>query len=778
MYESRLEDLPEAVPLRRVSPAWRLVGILSLVGIGFLFLGVLMLVAWVARLHEELDEYQSGAIATAPPAWAPAAANVVPAAVDPDPEPEPGLNGANLPYPVKEDLRSEPKLAPQDQDKRQRNLFLKLSQEVWRSPRDQSPGTIVVSPDGMRLAYFVGSDLVAGPFGNLQKFSIAPPQQPNDNRSIDAFAANRRVHQLVGLPMWSADSQYIYFASAGGRIYRFNSDIQQVEKLPFLGQLPAPMPSDPDRLVFVRYDAELKADGSGGDKGALVVGNLKTGETKTIKVAGRVGDWSALAISPDGQQVAALRSWSHLPRRGILLIDLEKGSSKEIGPALSGALNGPLSWAADGTVLVYARPQDPTPPDCWSDGEEFFGSSDLFQWDLKAGKETRLSRGGGFASATLTSAGDLFFVGRAGPANWNGRVQLRQVTLRSARKFAAILKEPVFRDAASWNVLFDKVCEEANIAGNIDEAVLTAESMSRLADAFGRTYRARFGEEPPGDRASLERLDHELRQLRWERADLARTRLVLGAVHGEYLRQEHGARWHLVKGPLLKQVPAATEPTPDDAFGYAVNPFQVLAAGGLPGDRDEDDARTWFTIDGALRQAEGRPLVLTNDPAAAREAIAKEVDPDLDRARQLLKDGKNKEAEALLLAMLGREPHRDNLYLMLQVCQMLYEQHRPAAIRRVVEERCNRAPHDARLFNYLGIALLDSDTAQAMNAFKKALRCDLHYGPAYLNLAQAYAKVGETANARAVLKRCIDQIPGGPYADDALRRLVALEPQQ
>jgi Tol biopolymer transport system component len=776
MYEPRLDDLPEAVPLRRVSPVWRLVAILGLAGLAGLMLAVLALVTWVIHLHEELDDYQSGAV-PAPPVWAPTTVPVQPAG-ELDPDPDPGLNAANLPYPVKEDLRFMPKAAPPDKDKRQREQFLKLSQEVWKSPREHALGNIAVSPDGMRLAYFLGSDLVAGPFGNVQKFEIGPQRQGNENRDVDAVAANRRVYQLVGFPTWSADSQSIYFASAGGRIYRFNCDTQQVEKLPFLGQLPAPMPNDPDRLVFVRYEAELKADGAGGDKGVLVVGNLRTGETRTIKVAGRVGDWTALAVSPDGKHLAALRSWSLVPRSGIVLIDLDKGTSKEAGPPVSGALTGPLSWTADGTALTYARPQEPAPPDCWSDDDdEFLGSSDLFQWDLKAGKETRLSRGGGFTSATLTTADDLFFVDRAGPFKSNGRLQLRRVPLRSARKFAASRKEPVFRDVAAWTALFGKVCEEANIAGNLDDAALTADTMTRLADTFGRIYRGRFNEAPPADPSGLDRLDHELRQLRWEPAHLAQARLVLGAVHGEYLRQKHGARWHLVKGPLVKPVAAPGEPTPEDAFGYAVNPFQVVTGGGPGNDREEDDGGSAaLSIDGVLRLAEGRPLVLSNDRAAARALIAKEGDPDLDRSRQLLKDGKNKDAEALLLAMLGREPHRDNLYLMLQVCQLLYEHRRLAALRRIVEERCSRPPPDARLFNYLGIALLDGDTGQALNAFKKSLRCDLHYGPAYLNLAKAYEKLGETANARAVLKRCIDQLPVGPYADDALRRLVALEP--
>jgi tetratricopeptide (TPR) repeat protein len=774
MYQPRLDDLPEAVPLRRVSPGWRVVAILGLAATGVLFVAALMLGVWVARLHEELDDYQSGAVTTAPPVWAPTAVAVKDP--DDDPDPEPGLNAANnLPYPVKEDLRPETKRAPEDGPERPRQRFLKLSQEVWKSPRDHSPASIAVSPDGLRLAYFSGSDLVTGPFVNVQKFEIAGAGQANNKRGPD------RVHQLVGFPTWSADSLNIYVASAGGRMYRFNCDNQQVEKLPFLGQLPAPVPTDPDRIVFVQYEAELKAEGAGSDRGSLVMGNLKTGETNTIKLEASATGWSTLAVSPDGKQVAALRSWSNLPRCGIVVIDLGKGSCKEAGPSLPGALGGPLSWTASGTELIYARFQDPAPADCYTDDGEAFNSNDLFQWDLQAGKETRLSRGGGFFSPTRSSDSELFFVERPGLLNWraengawNRRLQLRRMALRSARKFAASQNEPPVRDSAAWTALFAKVCEEANLAGNVNDASLTGADMTRLAETFGRAYRAQFNEEPPASSVGLNRLQRELKQLRWEPADLARARLVVGAVQGEYLRQKHGARWQLVKGPLVKRVPVPAEPAADGPFGCALNPFQELAPGV---GTDDEDSGGWSTIDHVLREAEGRPLVLTNDPAAARASIAKDADADLEAGRKLLKDGKGKEAEAVLVVMLDRPAHRDNLALLLQVCQLLHDAGRTAGIRRVVEERCSRAPYDARLFNYLGISLLDGDARQAINAFKKALRCDLNYGPAYLNLAQAYEKVGETANARAVLKRCIDVIVGGPSAEDALRRLVALEPQ-
>ncbi len=85
-----------------------------------------------------------------------------------------------------------------------------------------------------------------------------------------------------------------------------------------------------------------------------------------------------------------------------------------------------------------------------------------------------------------------------------------------------------------------------------------------------------------------------------------------------------------------------------------------------------------------------------------------------------------------------------------------------------------RQPYDARKFNLLGLGQLGQNPSDAANSFKSALRCDLHYGPAYLNLAQAYQNTNNPAAAAQCLQRYLQLFPAGPLARDAQRRLGAL----
>jgi tetratricopeptide (TPR) repeat protein len=85
-----------------------------------------------------------------------------------------------------------------------------------------------------------------------------------------------------------------------------------------------------------------------------------------------------------------------------------------------------------------------------------------------------------------------------------------------------------------------------------------------------------------------------------------------------------------------------------------------------------------------------------------------------------------------------------------------------------------RRPPDPRTFNLLGLAQLPTSPQQAADAFKSALRCDLRYGPAYLNLALAYDRLGQRPAAVLCLRRSLQLMPQGPLARDAQRRLGEL----
>jgi predicted Zn-dependent protease len=166
-------------------------------------------------------------------------------------------------------------------------------------------------------------------------------------------------------------------------------------------------------------------------------------------------------------------------------------------------------------------------------------------------------------------------------------------------------------------------------------------------------------------------------------------------------------------------------------------------------------------------------MILTNDPAAASAIVAELTDPELSRAVELLQQGKAEPAEQTFQSLLKR--HEQNLHLALQIGKLLYEAKRLPALQKLMEDQCDRLPRDPRKFNLLGLALLESEPRQAVDAFKNALRCDLRFEPAYLNLAQAYQLTNDPQSARMCLERYLAFIPGGVYAADARRRLAALD---
>jgi predicted Zn-dependent protease len=168
-------------------------------------------------------------------------------------------------------------------------------------------------------------------------------------------------------------------------------------------------------------------------------------------------------------------------------------------------------------------------------------------------------------------------------------------------------------------------------------------------------------------------------------------------------------------------------------------------------------------------------LVLTNDAAAANAIVAELSDPELSRAAELLQQGKAESAEQVFQSLLKQKRHEQNLHLALQIGELLYEAKRLPALQKLTEDQCDRLPHDARKFNLLGLALLEGEPRQAVDAFKNALRCDLRFESAYLNLAQAYQLANDPQSARMCLQRYLAFIPGGVYAADARRRLAGVD---
>jgi tetratricopeptide (TPR) repeat protein len=181
-----------------------------------------------------------------------------------------------------------------------------------------------------------------------------------------------------------------------------------------------------------------------------------------------------------------------------------------------------------------------------------------------------------------------------------------------------------------------------------------------------------------------------------------------------------------------------------------------------------------------LRAAAGRPLVLTNNAPAARAALVS--DPVMARAEELFKQSKTAEAAEALLGLMKPERHQRNTFLALHVGRLLLDHGCKKELLELMSQQSDLPPKDARKFNLLGLALLlprdgrtDADEVQqALDAFRNALRCDLHFGPAYLNLARAYDLAHDPRAARLCLLRYLRLMPRGPHVAEVHRRLADL----
>src|SRR5207302_2419227 len=134
---------------------------------------------------------------------------------------------------------------------------------------------LVISPDGEYLAYIVDGNLVAGPIGSQRQIVGTVTQQ----MPVPAYPARGRRSAYttpmvtfpesalkVGPPSWSPDNRFVYSADSAGHLVRYDlqssrSDgLAESQVLPFDGQSPAPLPTETEKLVFVRAQPRPKLD--------------------------------------------------------------------------------------------------------------------------------------------------------------------------------------------------------------------------------------------------------------------------------------------------------------------------------------------------------------------------------------------------------------------------------------------------------------------------------------------------------------------------------------
>jgi tetratricopeptide (TPR) repeat protein len=781
------EPLP---PLAGVSPGWRLLAVLSLLGAVLLLCVVTVLV--IALAHQSAQGFANNNFAMAGPAPPMAAAGPAVAAEQDVPDPD------NPPYPTRQDLRpagtfplpgdaEEADERPAPSLRRQFLNDVGRNPAVWSSTDPEGPDYVLVSPDGQNMAYAWGHQLLAGPLGAPEAIDENGPVLPGGagmagmarRRGGWAAAQGQPIpaappkpladHPHAALSGWSADGTRVYWRDARGFIQTYIPQAGRQESAQFRAEAAVQLPLAPEQrgqqpFLAIRRRQQAKAGGADRDRTELVLINgidAPAANPRVLSVP--ADDLQFLALSPDGRRLAVVAGSAardQKPARWrVVLLNTETGGVLCTSP--EAARYAGVCWTTDGKAMIYARSLSPvpadhapgTPPD----------ACDLFQFDPETKKETRLSRGGGFTSPSVAKD-DLFFLNRT-----TAGVALEQMPLERAREFAEEQEQQQQKKQKDWAELAEEVCKRAGRFPDEDGKPQTAESIQKMADAFAQVYRTKFKEDPPGTVAAL---DWQRRQV--EALDVAplvqtRVRVILGSVEGEYLRRQHkDSAWHI--GPHALTWPDVVGENP---FGFAFNPFQLLPGEGTT---KADTARS---LAEALFRAEGRVLVLSNDPAVAKKALDKLVDPDLARGTDLLKQNKGDEADRVLLEMAKR--HDRNYYLMVHVGTLFHEHGRKKALAELlqpllgqVDRRGAALPRDPRLYNLLGIAALDGDPQKAMLAFGNALRCDQDYGPAYLNLAQASFLAGHARDARLCLRRYLALFPKGEWAEDARRRLAVM----
>jgi hypothetical protein len=684
---------------------------------------------------------------------------------------------ANPPYPTQQDLRAAgafplPGEAEQEDQRpgpspRREFLKMALRPAVWSNADPIPPDRVLVSPDANHMAYVSGTCLVAGLLGTPEVVSENGPA----NGGGMLMGAGRMRGGWGGpaappppvprgdgprsrLCGWAADGR-VFWSNPAGHVLSYNPRAGNVQQTTLRAELAMPLgahylalrdtPRPKGNLADPAHDSDVTE--------LTVLDDMGQKHDSPGLMAVQGAEAQFFAVSPDAKRVAIVAADAPRvpPRSRLIVLNPEQAGDVITSP--DAARYAGVCWTSDGKALVYARSQVPAPPDHGPGMPE--DACDLFLFDLDAKKETRLSRGGGYSWPSVTKDADgkegLYFVNRTAAG-----VNLEEMPLQNVRSFAVEQEKAEAERAAAWTELAGAIYKEADVPFAEDRLQLSPASMSKLADAFAKVYTAKFKDDPPTAPPALDQLRREITGLGLAAPVQARLRVVLGAVAGErVVRQQKGSAWHLGQHSLAPNAAVSVE-TP---FGLAVNPFQAPSLAEV------------------LYRAEGRPVVLSDDAAAARQALDKLTDPELARATDLLKQGKGAEADRILIDVAKRHP--GNHALIVHVGTLLQEHGRTKALVELcrplleqIDAQGGTLPRDPRLYNLVGIAALESGSDKAVLAFHVALRCDLEFGPAYINLSQAYMKAGSAEQVRLCLRRYLKLFPKGAWADEARRRLA------
>jgi hypothetical protein len=795
MYGPYYDDLPQIVRSTGVAPFWRALAILGMIGI--LGTGFIALILAIALINRPPSQAAARGGPKPPPAWVGPGQNIQdPAGGAGDPEADEDANPGNLPFPVVQQIDpntlpipGEPPLPKAGPTPRQR--FLELARDlVWKGDiNDYSVMMLGVSPDGRFMSYADKSGLKAGIIGNRSSIELV---DADGNHAVPRGMQGgmggpmqgpgvKRTWRPVGTPSWSSDGR-LYFAATDGKLREYDATRRELHVLACAGDVPAADPVNPGKLLFVRARPEVKTeppDRPGlGDLTEVVRGDLQVRAQPEVHVAASRTNWTQLVVSPDGKRLALVASQPearkhYVTKNQVYVMDLGGGEPKPISPPTTQI--GTVAWLPDGQGLIYSRGHETLPADFWEEANPWiYPSLDLFHYDLQTKKETRLSRGGGFQCAGVGAKGTIYY-----RCDWtqpgDHYARLLQVDLEAAQQFAARQPEAGTRDVKAWTALIEQTYRDAQVDADGDKGKLTPELLAKLSDAYGRAYRDQFKTAAPACLRDLDRQRWEVNRLLFPVRERKRLQVLLAAVEGEYLRTHHSAEWHWAPRPPAPGDRTQEDFTNDNPFVFVVNVLPP-AGGSFAGSEDEDEeiASGHGQLTGQVRQAAGRKLTLTNDWAAGKAAAEALVDPDLEKGTVLLKQRKN--ADEVLTELVRKYPK--NPFLALHVARLLLEHHRRDAAANLLSEEWELSILDCQKHNLLGVARLDDAPRTAIKEFQKALGYNPYYGPALLNLAQAFLAVEDYASAEKCLRRYVKHFPADVHAADARRRLANLHAQR
>jgi tetratricopeptide (TPR) repeat protein len=134
--------------------------------------------------------------------------------------------------------------------------------------------------------------------------------------------------------------------------------------------------------------------------------------------------------------------------------------------------------------------------------------------------------------------------------------------------------------------------------------------------------------------------------------------------------------------------------------------------------------------------------------------------------------GYTEQALPYLEATLARAPH--NVPTMVLVAQIHLEARRTLQARKILEQALAADPRNAEAWNELGgVELAESHVNAAIDRYRKALEIkpDLTY--ALMNAAQAYAQIGDHADAERLFSRTLEIDSRSAEAANGLGRALA-----